>query len=272
MEQQHMLTVQEVLPSHFLQAYIRFYQYSETRPGSAPLYKPLPARPDQCLQFSFQDPYIVIDRASGATTKAPPVVVTGRHTQRHTDLLVTGVVVTFTIHFQPAGFFRLFNIPLTELINLNPNALDVIGREVGLLHEQLCEAGSLPAMVRRVEAFLMRRLSGSQPFHPVQSAAAVMLNQHGLVNLPSLVAASNVSMRQFERTFSEQIGVPPKLFSRLARFAHALELKYSRQHCSWTEIAHEVGYYDQMHLIHDCKAFTNETPSTLLDSWRPCRQ
>jgi len=267
-----MITVQEAPPSSLLQPYIRFYQYTETRTGNTPLLKPLPARPDQCLQFSFQDPYLVLDRASGATTKAPPIVLTGRHTHRHSDLLAVGAVITFTIHFQPTGFYRLFHVPLPELINLNPNAVDVLGGEIRFLYEQLCAAGSLAAMVGLAERFLLCKLNGSRPFHPVQVAAAALLHQHGVVNLSALVAASNVSLRQFERAFTEQVGVPPKLYGRIARFTYTLELKHRKQHHSWTDVAHEAGYYDQMHFIHDCKTFTGETPTVLLATWMPCRQ
>ncbi len=266
-----MMTVQEFAPSPLLQGYVRFYQYSETRLGNVRLFKPLPARPEQFLQFSFQDHYTVIDRASGVSEKAPPVVVVGRQTQRNADLMATGEIVTFTIHFQPTGFYRLFHIPLPELTNLTPDAVDVVGYEISILHEQLQQADSLPAMVHLAETFLLQKISTGQSFHPVQIAAASILNRHGQMHLTELASASNVSLRQFERAFTEQVGVPPKLFSRLVRFTHALELKHSAQHQSWTDIAYEAGYYDQMHLIHDCKAFADETPSTLFQTWIPCR-
>ena len=266
-----MITVQEFAPSPVLQDYVRFYQYSETRLANATLFKPLPARPDQCLQFSFREHYTVIDRASGTSSKAPPIVVIGRQTQRKIDLMATGDVVTFTIHFQPAGFYRLFHVPLPELTNLTPDAVDVVGLEISFLHEQLHHAGSQQAMVSLAETFLLRKTSRSQPFHPVQTAAASILKRHGQVNLAAMASESNVSLRQFERVFVEQVGVPPKLFGRLARFKHALELKHRKRHRSWADIAYEAGYCDQMHLIHDCNAFADETPSALLQTWVPCR-
>jgi AraC-like DNA-binding protein len=267
-----MITVQEFAPSPVLQDYVRFYQYSETRLGTATLFRPLPARPEQLLQFSLRERYVVIDRRFGIRSKAPPIVILGRQTQRKIDLLATGDVVTFTIHFQPTGFYRLFHIALHELTNLTPDAVDVVGHEVSVLHEQLYQADSLQAMVCRAETFLMQKMTRSQPFHPVQAAAASILNRHGQVNLAELASASNVSLRQFERTFTEQVGVPPKMFSRLVRFKHALELKHRERYRSWTDIAYEAGYCDQMHLIHDCKAFADETPSALFQTWVPCRE
>ena len=107
-----MITVQEFALSPVLQDYVRFYQYSKTRLGTATLFRPLPARPEQFLQFSLRERYIVIDRTSRIRSKAPPIVILGRQTHRIIDLLATDDVVTFTIHFQPTGFYRLFALQL----------------------------------------------------------------------------------------------------------------------------------------------------------------
>lgn len=267
-----MITAQEILPSRPLAEYVRFYQYSETNAGNATLFKPLPGRPEQSIQFSFRDAYVVRDRMSGKEEKAPPTIVQGRQTKRYIDVLATGDVYTFTIHFQPTGFFRLFHIPLPELTNWVPDALDVIGPEIGTLYHQLGEADDPQEMACLAERYLLKKWRDSQPFHPVQRAAVAMLNRRGVADLSELVAECNVSLRQFERTFSEQVGVPPKLYCRLLRFTHALELKNKEPSRTWTEIAHEVGYYDQMHLVHDCKDFADETPSTLIETWIPCRK
>jgi hypothetical protein len=58
--------------------------------------------------------------------------------------------------------------------------------------------------------------------------------------------------------------VRPKLFARIARFEAALEHKACFATKSWTEIAHEFGYYDQMHMVHDFGEFTGGTPTEIL--------
>lgn len=267
-----MMIFQELLPSHLLQNHVRFYHYSETRVGSLTLLKPLPARPEQFIQFSFQDPYTVIERASGKSEKAPPIVIVGRQTQRKADVIASGNVVTFTIHFQPTGFYHLFQIPLSEMTNLTLDGRDVIGTEVGLLYEQLCQVDSFQAMVDLAEAFLLKKMRNSHLIHPVQAAAIAILHQRGSTNLSALVSASHLSLRQFERSFTEQVGVPPKLFSRIVRFTHALECKHREPHRRWADIAYEAGYSDQMHLIRDCRAFAEETPSELVQNWVPCKR
>jgi AraC-like DNA-binding protein len=53
----------------------------------------------------------------------------------------------------------------------------------------------------------------------------------------------------------------PKLFARIARFEAALGTKACSDTLSWTEVAQEFGYHDQMHMIHDFAEFAAETPT-----------
>jgi len=58
-----------------------------------------------------------------------------------------------------------------------------------------------------------------------------------------------------------RIGTTPSMFIRQARFTKAFRLKRCHPQLSWTSIAYECGYFDQMHLIHDFKLFTASTPT-----------
>jgi len=57
----------------------------------------------------------------------------------------------------------------------------------------------------------------------------------------------------------------PKLFARIARFEAALDSKARSSTKSWTDVSHEFGYYDQMHMVYDFAEFTGETPSNTLN-------
>ena len=80
------------------------------------------------------------------------------------------------------------------------------------------------------------------------------------------------AQRQFERRFQYQVGMRPKLYARIARFEAALDAKARARNKSWTEIAHEFGYHDQMHLVHDFGQFSGETPGTLLTELESAHQ
>ena len=56
----------------------------------------------------------------------------------------------------------------------------------------------------------------------------------------------------------------PKLFARIARFEAALDGKSRFAARSWTDVAHQFGYYDQMHMVHDFGKFAGKTPTETL--------
>ena len=48
----------------------------------------------------------------------------------------------------------------------------------------------------------------------------------------------------------ECAGMSPKALARVSRFQRAIG-EYRSGHSNWLDIAHKVGYYDQMHLVRD---------------------
>ena len=52
-----------------------------------------------------------------------------------------------------------------------------------------------------------------------------------------------------------------KLFARGVRFEAALKRKKQAPGLRWTDVAHELGYYDHMHMVHDFELLAGATPS-----------
>jgi len=72
-----------------------------------------------------------------------------------------------------------------------------------------------------------------------------------------------MSVRNFERKCKERLGMPAKMYARIARFHKAYKILESRPIISWTDLTYEVGYYDQTHFIKDFKEFTGLTPTLI---------
>ncbi len=77
-----------------------------------------------------------------------------------------------------------------------------------------------------------------------------------MVSLDALALNANMSFRNFERRFTDEVGTPPKLYARITRFYNALENKMLHPNKRWLDIANENGYYDQAHFIKEVKAFS----------------
>lgn len=182
-----------------------------------------------------------------------------------------GELATFTVHFQPAGFYRLFRMPMVHVTDLTPDAVDVLGPRIRAVTQQV-QASSTPyEMAAHVEALLRSRARVSRGSHAVEAAATMLLTSGAAAGVGSLAAGCELSVRQFERVFVERVGLSPKLFGRIARFADAVQAKRDAPYRSWGDIAAHAGYYDQMHLVRDCHAFSGLSPTDLLEVWMDCR-
>lgn len=266
-----MITVREIVPSASLRGFVRSYHYTEMDLGATSMSKPMTARPEQMMQFALRRRFTVVNRASGTVAEAPDVVVVGRQTRRNLDLVAVDGLSTLTVHFEPTGFYRLFHIPMRHLTDLTPDATDVLGPEIRIVHERVVECRDVTAMIGHTESFLGARLDARRPLHPVQSAAAAALDRRDAGDVRALAADTELSTRQLERAFHDQVGVGPKLFSRIARFADAMQAKSDQPGRRWADVAAGAGYFDQTHFIRDCHTFGSDAPSRLMETWIDCR-
>ena len=263
--------VRSVIPSPHLRPFVRAYHFTDISLGPTPAWKPITARPELMLQFSLGEPLLVMDRVTGAITTAPDVVVIGRQTRRNVDIGVRGQFATLTIHFEATGLHRLFHLPMRDLTDQTPSAEDVFGPRMGQLHERVANSPDVASMVGHVEALLEERLDACRPMHVVQVAASSISNATAFGSVQDMATRHDLSVRHLERSFIEQVGVTPKSFIRINRFARALQLRSDDPTQSWADVASLAGYHDQMHLVRDCHALGDASPSALVAQWIDCR-
>jgi AraC-like DNA-binding protein len=259
-----MLQTKMARSSGVLQPYVWAYGMTTGLVDSVPLVIPLPARPKQLLTFFFADRYCIDRPGSTHRGAAPRVTVVGPQTHALAGLSACGRIDNFTIHFQPSGFNRLFGIPMTELTNSAYDAYAVIGPGVPRLEHQLGDTPVFAERIRLIEERLIRMLGCHPTLDPVAIAANSLFASNGIHRVSAMATDSGLSPRQFERRFLAQVGVPPKLYARIIRFNAALDHKLQWPSRAWSRIANDHDFYDQMHLVHDCRAFTGKSPSQFL--------
>jgi AraC-like DNA-binding protein len=163
------------------------------------------------------------------------------------------------IGFHPHGASRVLAPPMHELSG-RFTRVDELSQS---LARELNRALESPEPVAAVEAALVA--SERKP-HDVLIAGAVrrITIARGACDLGVLAREMGMSVRQLERRFQSAVGLPPKLFCRMQRFNGVFQVM-EQQPCDWAEAALECGYYDQAHLIRDCKSLSGRTPAILLD-------
>jgi AraC-like DNA-binding protein len=243
---------------------IRYFQQRAAEIVDRPIIYPIAARPDVILEFYLQERYRVRAPDSDAHQLVPAAVIVGPFTSRHTELVLRGNFDVFTIHFQASGFHRLFRQVMSDLADRAYDAESIIGPEVYEIAQKLAETSSFQERARIATKFLLRRLEDRTPPDAVSAVANWLLLNRGLLRVDKAAASTAFSVRHFERRFAEQVGLPPKRYARIVRFNAALTAKIAAPQRLWTDIAHDLGFYDQMHLVRDFECFAGESPNTFL--------
>jgi AraC-like DNA-binding protein len=158
----------------------------------------------------------------------------------------------------------MFSLPIHELTDTDQEARAVLGAWVNELEQRLGESRSFEDRVRIANTFFLSCCARLHSPDGITAAAMSILYRQGSIQVPALAQQAGMSTRQFERRFTREVGMPPKLFARIARFEAALESKAVSIDSSWTDVANQLGYFDQMHLIHNFKEFSGELPTSLL--------
>lgn len=169
---------------------------------------------------------------------------------------------TVSVIFQPGGLNRFLNIPVTELFDNGYSAREVVGREIEELLDKSHNTITLSELDSIVQSYFLRKLSQVKEPLPIDFAL-----QHLLVNyntsMDKIAGMACMSIRNFERKCKERLGMPAKMYARIARFHKAYKMLESRSVISWPDLTYEVGYYDQTHFIKDFKEFAKLTPTIL---------
>ena len=250
-------------PAPALQHLVRYYYQVETHLPGATAVQPVPARSPQAIEFTFGVPFEIRRLHGSGTRIAHPIALIGSQTFRRVELLMRGNVDAFTIVFQPGGLSAFFSMPAHILTNEDFEGEAVLGRGVGELLRRLSDVASFAERVRIADAYLCRKRPASDYLRGIANTATRVLASRGCVRVSDLAHDAGLGMRQFERRFRHEIGIPPKLYARIVRFEAALRLKAAVPATRWTDIAHNLGYHDQMHMVHDFNRLSGDNPSTI---------
>ena len=167
---------------------------------------------------------------------------------------------TVSIIFQPGGLNRFLNIPMTEIFDNGYCAREVIGREIEELLDKSHDTVSLDELNSIIQSYFLRKLSSIKEPLPIDFALQHLLINHNS-NMDKVAEMACMSIRNFERKCKERLGMPAKMYARIVRFHKAYKILESKPIISWTDLTHEVGYYDQTHFIKDFKEFARLTPT-----------
>jgi AraC-like DNA-binding protein len=196
-----------------------------------------------------------------AARRSPPSLIVGARsvyeivdTSDMADII--GVV------FQPGGFAPFASDAVDLFSNRFIDLEDVWGSHARSLRDQLRELPSPWARLRHLEGFLRNRFAArlGQPVSLRNGTVDFALSRFH--RAPALSAVSEVargaglSERRFSQVFREEVGLTPKVWTRIQRFQRAVRQLHAGVDLPWAELALDCGYYDQSHFANEFRAFS----------------
>lgn len=194
--------------------------------------------------------------------RQPLTVLTGPQFSR-VNIKVVEQLRAIRVDFLPGGMHRMLGIPMHELFDVGFDAVDLLGREMRIINEQLQSITNLEDGKHIIEKFLLKKLSSLKEILPIDAALNVLLTNFSNMSITDAAALACLSVKQFERKCKERIGMNPKTYARILRFSKAYRMHEANPQMNWTKITYEAGYYDQMHLVKDFKVFAGVNPSVI---------
>lgn len=241
---------------------VDYYWYISAQPDEIPdqqyFYTPLL----QVLAFNFnkkeehytlQDKKLVLDKQAYFFGQG-----TGPRIATSNEVNYLGV------KFKPLGIVKLIGVNMEHLVDQIINVEDLWGNELELLWDEMQSMPDLAGTINVLEDFLIRKhlkAMINNRVDCVQNALTLITKNKGNIDIKTLQEQTNTSRKTLERAFHQNLGIHPKLYSRIVRFnaaKNAIDRMVSEE--SLTSIALDFGYYDSSHFIAEFKNFSGLTP------------
>lgn len=136
------------------------------------------------------------------------------------------------------------------------------------IRETLLSCDDPDAMCRIVEHALRDALvEGGDRVERCREAVKA-LEEDPTTPIGTIADGLGVSHPHLDREFTAVIGITPRALARLLRMRRLLQEIDVTGEVPWAGLAHELGWYDQAHLIRDFKRHTGVTPTRYLEAQR----
>ena len=138
----------------------------------------------------------------------------------------------------------------------------VFGKDLEPLETILLSSGNEDDKVQAADDFF--RAHAPRPDPRVEMAGHLVeriLREPEIKTVDDLANRAGMGKRRLQRIFNEYIGASPKWVIQRYRLHELVEKVNSGSQLDWSQVALELGYFDQAHLINDFKSIVGYSPA-----------
>jgi AraC-like DNA-binding protein len=166
------------------------------------------------------------------------------------------------VKFRAGGFYPFWRRDVALLTGSTVEASAVFGPEAERWKHAVLDAGDDAAMARQAETVLLSR----RPERDAQAELAArivqeVMDDREIIRVEQISERTGLSIRQLQRLFRKYVGIAPKWVIKRFRLQETAQRLERDETVEWAELALQLGYFDQAHLIKDFKSVLGLSPS-----------
>jgi len=212
---------------------------------------------------------IVILLGDGGAARPEAAMVAGARSEA-VFLDTSRPTTVMGVHFRRGAAGPFLDVPLSALTNTHAALGDVAGGG-SLRLRQGCGATSLrdrvldavepEARLDVLQQWLLERLLRQPDRDPAIAWAVRQFEHQPHIRISAVADQIGRSSRWFVERFNSEVGLTPKVFSRVRRFQLALRHMHEAATVDLADLAAATGYFDQAHFTHDFRSIAGITPT-----------
>jgi len=167
----------------------------------------------------------------------------------------------------PNTLISLFGIGASELTDGCMELVFLKQAKTYRLQEQLLNTTILSCRLDLLNRFIKQLADHAiSTDHKTEFATSIINKSKGQVSLPYIQHELGITERTLQRLFDTNIGISPKMYSRVCQFQSAFQQLNQYPFLKYSDIAYAYGFSDQSHFNRVFKEFTNLTPTAYLQN------
>jgi AraC-like DNA-binding protein len=182
------------------------------------------------------------------------------------DLQILDAGEYFGIWFYPGGLRHFVNLDVSEIKDqfVDDSCLSWSGFDD--LYKRIYQNNNFRDRAAVCEQWLLSNLN-KLPINQFDHALSLIYQSFGNIRISGLTKLVGWSDRHLNRLFHRNTGLSTKEFAQTIRIQHACKQMYSVQ-ASSSNTHHDLGYFDQSHLINNWNKFLLSSPSTFWERFK----
>jgi AraC-like DNA-binding protein len=181
---------------------------------------------------------------------------------KHTD-------VKIRVIFRPGGFYAFRHDKMSALVNCAVPIAHLFPEADQHFIEQLLSVQDGEQIVGRLEWLLRTRSPRSDDnIALIDNILTVLQAEDEPITVAGIAHRFGRSERSLQHLFSTYVGVGVKWITIRSRVLKAIQQAQAPDDVNWAQIAADLGYSSQSHLINEFRELVGQAPSQFKTSWR----